>query len=450
MKNTARLWAVAAFLAVAVQAGLVAQTGNFGPLIAQLNLADVWSSSTALNNILPSQASNAGKVLQTDGTNAGWQSAGASALTLNAQTGTTYNIANGDLGKLVTLSNASSVAVTLPQAGAIGNFTSGWYAYVRNINAGEVIITPTISTISGASLMRVPKNSAVLIVSDGTNYYSQVFAQGGTAADSATIASRGNITISGTNSAALAAGNTNPSTLSGTSSVIIATTGSSGTSVTGNASAVLASTGGTSVSGVGSASIGGGSNTLSGDAAVILGGAGITSTAPYSVSMGNSGGAINTGSFVINGGNYSSASRSPQSHIQVQGMGDLQTATTKEFFFDAGTTGARFNLPDNSGANVQATCILQDNVTMSKINGFVLMTGSNPGGIFYRGSGAATITAVGSPVMNPVASNGSGVNLTMAVAADTTNGNIKFTVTDSTGGDQFYGACTITATVQRH
>ncbi len=395
-----------------------------------------------------------GQYLQTQGAAANPQwatvSSGAGALTLNAQTGTSYTVVNGDLGKLVTLSNASTVNVTLPQAGSSGNFTSGWYAYFRNLNSGEVIVTPTTSTITSATTMRQPRNAAVLIISEGTNYYSQVFSQGGTGADSAVIASRANTTITGTNAATIASGNTTTSTLSGTGSAIIATSGNNATSVTGNASAAIATTGGHSISADGSAALGGGNNTISGAAAVILGGAGMSTSAPYSVSMGLSGGAINTGSFAINGGNYTSGSRSPQSHTQVQGMGDLQTATTREFFFDAGTTTARFYIPDNSGANVQASCVVQDQNTMSKINGFVLMTGSNPGGIFYRGSGANTITAVGSPVMNSVASNGNGTRLTMTVAADTSNGNVKFTVTDSTGGDQFYGACTIQATIQRH
>jgi hypothetical protein len=401
--------------------------------------------------MLPDQTTHSGEYLTTNGTTASWSTvSGSTNLSINAQTGTTYTVVDGDLGKLVTLSNASTVSVTLPQAGSGGNFASGWYAYFRNLGAGEVNITPTTSTISSASVMRLPKNASVLIISNGTNYYSSVYAEAGTGADSASIASRGNITISADNAAALASGNTASSLISGVGSAIIATSGNNGTSISGAASAVIASTGGDFISGEGSAAIGGGNNTISAAAAVTLGGGGMTSSGRYSVSMGLSGGAINAGSWVINGGNYSSGSRSPQSHTQVQGMGDLQSATTVEFYFDAGTTQGRFYLPDNCGAIVQASAVVQDNVTMSKINAFVLMTGSNPGAVFYRGSGAGTITMLGAPTMNSVASNGNGTHLTMTVGVDTGQGNVKFTVTDSTGGDQFYGALTIQATIQRH
>lgn len=96
---------------------------------------------------------------------------GGSTITTNAQTGTTYTIVSGDSGKLVTLSNASSVAVTLPQA--TGSFTTGWYTYVENLGAGTVTITPTTSTIDGAATLTLLTNQGAMIVSDGTNYSTQ-------------------------------------------------------------------------------------------------------------------------------------------------------------------------------------------------------------------------------------------------------------------------------------
>ena len=38
----------------------------------------------------------------------------ASIVAINAQTGTTYTAAVGDVGKLVTLSNAAAIALTIP------------------------------------------------------------------------------------------------------------------------------------------------------------------------------------------------------------------------------------------------------------------------------------------------------------------------------------------------
>ena len=100
-------------------------------------------------------------------------SAGALQHPVKAETGTSYTVLNADRGKLLTFDNASSVAVTLPQAGAASAFLAGWFAFVQNKNVGVVTITPTTSTINGAATLVLQKNGYVLIVSDGTNY--QVF-----------------------------------------------------------------------------------------------------------------------------------------------------------------------------------------------------------------------------------------------------------------------------------
>lgn len=89
---------------------------------------------------------------------------------VNAQTGTTYTIVAGDRSKLVTISNAGAVAVTLPQASA--TFPAGWYCYIENRGAGTVTITPTTSTIDGAASLALLTNAGATIASDGTNYFS--------------------------------------------------------------------------------------------------------------------------------------------------------------------------------------------------------------------------------------------------------------------------------------
>jgi hypothetical protein len=92
---------------------------------------------------------------------------------INAQTGTTYTVVNGDQAKLVTISNAASVAVTLPQAGAGSEFLTNWYADFQNITGPLVTITPTTSTIDGATSLALGRNQGVRIVSNGTNYFTQ-------------------------------------------------------------------------------------------------------------------------------------------------------------------------------------------------------------------------------------------------------------------------------------
>lgn len=89
-------------------------------------------------------------------------------LAVNAQTGTTYTVLLGDYHKLITFSNGSAIAVTLPQA--TGNFAAKWFCWVKNLGAGTVTITPTTSTINGAATLVLLTGMGALIVSDGTNY----------------------------------------------------------------------------------------------------------------------------------------------------------------------------------------------------------------------------------------------------------------------------------------
>jgi len=89
---------------------------------------------------------------------------------VNAQSGVSYTFISGDIGKLVTFSNASSVAVTLPQASA--SFPSGWYINVQNRGVGTVTITPVTSTIDGGINISITTNTGIVIWSDGTNYYT--------------------------------------------------------------------------------------------------------------------------------------------------------------------------------------------------------------------------------------------------------------------------------------
>lgn len=91
-------------------------------------------------------------------------------LIVNAQTGTSYTYLTGDYGKLVTHTNGSAIAGTLPQAGA--SFPANWFMFVQNRGAGALTITPTTSTIDGAATLVLNQNEGAVIVSDGTNYFT--------------------------------------------------------------------------------------------------------------------------------------------------------------------------------------------------------------------------------------------------------------------------------------
>ena len=86
---------------------------------------------------------------------------------VNAQTGTSYTIKASDYGQLVTLTNSSPVAVTVPQpTGTLATFNF----YVQNLGAGTVTLTPTASSICGASTLALTTNQWAWVVSDGVNY----------------------------------------------------------------------------------------------------------------------------------------------------------------------------------------------------------------------------------------------------------------------------------------
>lgn len=101
-----------------------------------------------------------------------WQKVACDLVSVNAQTGTTYTVLGSDRSKLVTLKNATAIAVTLPQAGA--SFPSGWVASFSNQGVGAATITPTTSTINGVASIVLLSGQSVDIVSDGTNYYALV------------------------------------------------------------------------------------------------------------------------------------------------------------------------------------------------------------------------------------------------------------------------------------
>lgn len=86
-----------------------AGTDYYAPGSTDVAIADggtgASTATAAINNLLPSQATHAGKVLQTDGTNVSWQSTGSGITSLGGQTGATQTFANDTN---VTISSASN------------------------------------------------------------------------------------------------------------------------------------------------------------------------------------------------------------------------------------------------------------------------------------------------------------------------------------------------------
>ncbi len=91
---------------------------------------------------------------------------------VNAQSGTTYVYLNSDCGKLVTHSNGSAIAGTLPQANG-STFVAGWFLDVQNTGVGTLTITPTVSAIDGNATLVLATAQGARIFSNGTNYFTQ-------------------------------------------------------------------------------------------------------------------------------------------------------------------------------------------------------------------------------------------------------------------------------------
>ena len=144
----------------------------------------VTTTSTAY--IVPSQTGNSGKYLTTDGSVSSWAAVdltsyatltGTETLTnktltapvinlgTNAQTGTTYTLALTDNGKLVEVSNASAITVTVPANSSVA-FPVGAQVNLLQTGAGQITVAGaggvTVNATPGLKL-REQWSSATLI-----------------------------------------------------------------------------------------------------------------------------------------------------------------------------------------------------------------------------------------------------------------------------------------------
>ena len=104
-----------------------------------------------------------------------WIEQDDTTLSFNAQTGTTYTLAIGDIGKLVTTSNASPITVTIPP----NVFSAGHQINVQSIgvglttiSGGSVTITSTGATAT-APVLRA-RYSACTIICTASNVFTVV------------------------------------------------------------------------------------------------------------------------------------------------------------------------------------------------------------------------------------------------------------------------------------
>ena len=113
----------------------------------------------------------AGTFLSSTGTGIAWAAAASTDLTFNAQTGTIYTLVSGDKNKVVTLSNASAVTLTIPSA----VFTTGQQVNIQQLGAGQVTVQGDgTSTFTGTGTKLRAQYSAATIVCTGTNTFTLI------------------------------------------------------------------------------------------------------------------------------------------------------------------------------------------------------------------------------------------------------------------------------------
>ena len=105
-----------------------------------------------------------------------WIEQDDTTISFNAQTGTTYTLVAADLGKIVTLSNASGITLTVPPS----IFATGNIINIQQIGAGQVTlsqgagvtITSTGATASAPKLRA--QYSAASIICNGSNTFTVI------------------------------------------------------------------------------------------------------------------------------------------------------------------------------------------------------------------------------------------------------------------------------------
>lgn len=103
-----------------------------------------------------------------------WTEQDDTTLSFNAQTGTTYTLVAADLGKLVTLSNAGAITLTIPPS----VFAAGNQIHIQQIGAGQVTLAQGagVTITSTGATATAPKlraqYSAATIICTASNTFT--------------------------------------------------------------------------------------------------------------------------------------------------------------------------------------------------------------------------------------------------------------------------------------
>jgi hypothetical protein len=105
-----------------------------------------------------------------------WIEQDDTTLSFNAQTGTTYTLVASDLGKLVTLSNASPITLTVPPS----VFATGNIINIQQIGAGQVTfaqgagVTITSTGASASAPKIASRYGAATVICTASNVFTVI------------------------------------------------------------------------------------------------------------------------------------------------------------------------------------------------------------------------------------------------------------------------------------
>ena len=234
---------------VDVSGGTTGLTTSGGPIVSSgtitlggtLSVSNGGTSSTtangAINNLLPSQATHAGKYLTTDGTNTSWSTSGANLSIVNdTSTNSTRYLTFTDVNTgVITQEYVSSSKLTYnPSSGTVsattfvgaltGNASTATSATTAtNLAGGSANSIPYQSSSGTTTFLAVGTNGQYLVVSGGVPTWTSVSTvssfSGGTTGLTPNTATTGAVTLAGT--LAVANGGTGVTSSSGASSVVL-------------------------------------------------------------------------------------------------------------------------------------------------------------------------------------------------------------------------------------